>query len=134
MAEHWQPRQIDEATTLAEHARALVAEAAAGASSPSVIPFPLREFDRRAAADSRTSADASPGAQLDLRIELGRAQMRWDELDRLRAGSVVPLDRLADDPVDVFVDGRLSARGHVVVVEHKYCVRVIELIAAEQVA
>jgi flagellar motor switch protein FliN/FliY len=134
MAEHWQPRQIDEAATLAEHARALVAGAAVGASSPSVIPFPLREFDHRAAGESETCADASPGAQLDLRIELGRAQMRREDLDRLRTGSVVPLDRLADDPVDVFVGGRLFARGQVVVVDHKYCVRVIELIAAVQVA
>ena len=47
----------------------------------------------------------------------------------LRKGSVVPLDKLAGDPVDVYVNGRLIARGEVLVLNDNFCVRVNEIVA-----
>ncbi|HVX60109.1 MAG TPA: FliM/FliN family flagellar motor switch protein [Pirellulales bacterium] len=49
----------------------------------------------------------------------------------MRKGSVVPLDKLAGDPVDIFVNGRLIAKGEVLVLNDNFCVRVAELIAGE---
>ena len=48
---------------------------------------------------------------------------------RLGSGSVVELDKLAGDPVDVFVNGRLVARGEVLVLNDNFCIRVSEIVA-----
>ena len=53
---------------------------------------------------------------------------------RLSKGAVVPLDRLAGDPVDIFVNGRLIARGEVLILNDNFCVRVAELVAGESPA
>ncbi len=50
---------------------------------------------------------------LDVTIELGRTEMLVEDVLRLTSGSVVELDKLAGDPVDVYVNGRLVARGEV---------------------
>ena len=70
----------------------------------------------------------SEDQQLNLRIELGRAQMCRDDVQELRRGSVVSLDKLSHEPADVLVDGELLARGEVVVLEGMFCLRVTELV------
>jgi len=54
------------------------------------------------------------------------------ELLDLQHGSVVELDRLAGDPVDIYINERLIARGEVVVVDDKFGVRITELVSAER--
>ena len=71
--------------------------------------------------------------ELDLKIELGRTNMFLEDVLKLRKGAVVPLDKLAGDPVDVYVNGRLIARGEVLVLNDNFCVRVAELIAGVNV-
>ena len=68
--------------------------------------------------------------ELDLRIELGRTRMKLDDVLQLRVGSVVTLDNRASDPIDVFVNNRLVARGEIVVMDHRFCVRVTELVGS----
>ncbi|MAT42958.1 MAG: flagellar motor switch protein FliN [Anaerolineaceae bacterium] len=65
---------------------------------------------------------------LNVTVELGRTKMMLREVLELQHGSVVELDRLAGDAVDVFVNNRLIARGEVVVVDDKFGVRITELI------
>lgn len=79
----------------------------------------------------KASLDLLGDVQLDLRIELGRTQMRLHDVLQLEKGSVVPLDRLAGDPVDIYVNGRLVARGEVLVLNDNFCVRVAELVSSE---
>ena len=76
----------------------------------------------------RQPIDLLGEVEMDLRIELGRTQMRLEEVLLLRGGSVVALDKLAGDPVDVFVNGRLIARGEVLVMNDNFCIRVTELV------
>ena len=52
---------------------------------------------------------------------------------KLGKGAVVTLDRNAGDPVDIFVNGRLIARGEVLVLNDNFCVRVAELVAGDAV-
>jgi flagellar motor switch protein FliN/FliY len=66
---------------------------------------------------------------LNVKIELGRARMLVEDVLKLAEGSVVELDKLAGDPVDVFVNDRLVARGEVLVLNDNFCVRVNEIIA-----
>jgi flagellar motor switch protein FliN/FliY len=60
-------------------------------------------------------------------IELGRARLPLAEVLALSPGSLVPLDRAAHEPVDLYVGGRLYARGEVVVVGEKYGIRITSL-------
>ncbi|HEX7555807.1 MAG TPA: flagellar motor switch protein FliN [Leptolinea sp.] len=64
-------------------------------------------------------------------VELGRTQMSIKNVLELQKGSVVELDRVAGEAVDIFVNDHLMARGEVVVVDDKFGVRITELVAPE---
>lgn len=66
---------------------------------------------------------------LDVTIELGRTEMLVEDVLRLASGSVVELDKLAGDPVDVYVNSRLVARGEVLVLNDNFCIRISEILA-----
>ena len=65
--------------------------------------------------------------ELDVKVELGRAGMYIEDVLRLAAGSVVELDKLAGDPVDIYVNERLIARGEVLVLNDNFCVRINDI-------
>ncbi len=71
---------------------------------------------------------------VNLAIELGRARLPRDEARKLGAGSVVALEALIDEPVDLLVDGRLVARGEVLVLDGNFCIRVTKVIARREAA
>jgi flagellar motor switch protein FliN len=64
-------------------------------------------------------------------VELGGCQMPMRDVLQLAAGSVVQLDKASDAPVDLFVSGKLFARGEVVVVDGRIGIRVTELVGAK---
>ncbi|MEN4010641.1 MAG: flagellar motor switch protein FliN [Chloroflexota bacterium] len=68
---------------------------------------------------------------LKVTVELGRTRMTLQQVLELQNGSVIELDRLAGDPVDVFVNDLLIARGEVVVVDDKFGVRITEVISPD---
>jgi flagellar motor switch protein FliN/FliY len=80
--------------------------------------------------------DAAPAQGIDLlrdvelnvKIELGRSRMLVEQVLKLGEGSVVELDKLAGDPVDVFVNNRLVAHGEVLVLNDNFCVRINEIV------
>ena len=61
-------------------------------------------------------------------VELGRTKMTIKELLRLSQGSVVPLEGLAGEPLDILINGYLIAQGEVVVVSDKFGVRITDII------
>ena len=65
---------------------------------------------------------------VSLTIELGRCQLPMREVLQLNVGSVVQLDKPADAPVELSVNGKLIARGEVVVVEDRFGVKITEVI------
>lgn len=65
--------------------------------------------------------------QLQLSVELGRTSIPVKEILQLGPGSIVELDKLAGEPVDILVNGKLIARGEVVVVDENFGVRVTEV-------
>ena len=67
------------------------------------------------------------GVPLTLSAELGRCSLRVRELLELGVGAVVHLDREADAPVDLLVNGTIVARGEVVAVDGRFGVRITEL-------
>ncbi|WP_439212288.1 flagellar motor switch protein FliN [Duffyella gerundensis] len=67
-----------------------------------------------------------------LTVELGRTKMTIKELLRLTQGSVVSLDGLAGEPLDILINGYLIAQGEVVVVADKYGVRITDIITPSE--
>src|SRR3954470_15594911 len=68
---------------------------------------------------------------VELTVEVGRTRMQLGETMSLGPGSVVTLDRLADKPVDLLVNGRPIARGEVVVIDEQFGLRITEVAGAE---
>ena len=62
-----------------------------------------------------------------LNVDLGRTRITIKQLLELTQGSVVELDGLAGDPMDILINGYLVAQGEVVVVDNKYGIRIIEI-------
>src|SRR6185437_16479968 len=91
--------------------------------------FKLPSFQQVIADAQVSSIDLLRDVDLNVKIELGRARMLVEDVLRLSEGSVVELDKLAGDPVDVFVNDRLVARGEVLVLNDNFCVRVNEILA-----
>lgn len=98
---------------------------------PGVKPFQLDDFGGTPASTESATLEMVRDVQLDLKIELGRTHMHLEDVLRLRQGAVVPLDKLAGDPVDLYVNGRMIARGEVLVLNDNFCVRVTELIVGD---
>jgi flagellar motor switch protein FliN/FliY len=89
--------------------------------------FAAPDLSAEAATPSMTTIELLDDVELDVNVELGRTEMYIEDVLRLGAGSVVELDKLAGDPVDVFVNGRLVARGEVLVLNDNFCVRISEI-------
>lgn len=66
---------------------------------------------------------------LEISVELGRARMVINDLLQLGQGSVIELSKLAGEPLEIFVNGKLVARGEVVVVNEKFGVRVTDIVS-----
>ena len=65
-----------------------------------------------------------------LTVELGRTQMRLRDVLALAEDSIVRLDRLVDEPLDVMVNGKLIAKGEVVSEGNRFGLRILELVSA----
>ena len=76
---------------------------------------------------SIASIDLLDDVQLDVKIELGRTGMYIEDVLRLGVGAVVSLDKLAGDPVDIYVNDRLIAHGEVLVLNDNFCVRISDI-------
>ena len=67
--------------------------------------------------------------ELEAKIELGRTQMYIEDVLRLGVGSVVELNKLAGDHVDVYINERLVAHGEVLVLNENLCVRINDIVS-----
>ncbi len=113
----------------AQNALASIEEEKPQSMPSGAAPFQWEELSSSSPSTESATLDLIRDVELDVRIELGRTQMFLEDVLKLRRGSVVPLDKLAGDPVDIFVNGRLVARGEVLVLNDNFCVRVAELFA-----
>jgi flagellar motor switch protein FliN/FliY len=124
------PPNVD---SLLDQAQAALAgiDAPAAPLPPGVKPFEFTNLAGAAPVNEPASLDLLRDVQLDLKIELGRTRMHLEDVLRLNDGAVVTLDKLAGDPVDIYANGRLIARGEVLVLNDNFCVRVAELISED---
>jgi flagellar motor switch protein FliN/FliY len=69
---------------------------------------------------------------LDVTVELGRSRMSIQELLALSPGSVIELDKIAGEPLDIVVNDRLIARGEAVVVNDKFGIRITDIVSKSE--
>lgn len=69
---------------------------------------------------------------VQLSVEVGRTEIKIRDLLRLNEGSVVELDRLAGDPLDILVNGTMIAKGEIVMVGERFGVRFVEIVDPEK--
>jgi flagellar motor switch protein FliN/FliY len=122
------PANVDSAAGIAAGLEAAVAGTAVD-ELPETAPMDLPNFQQVMQDAQVSSIDLLRDVDLNVKIELGRSRMLVEDVLKLAEGSVVELDKLAGDPVDVFVNDRLVARGEVLVLNDNFCVRVNEIVA-----
>lgn len=126
-------RGLSDSESLLNQAESALREVEETLRAPKMQQYRLEELIGSDGPPEKVSMDLLRDVTLDLKIELGRTRMHLDEILQLRKGSVVTLDKLAGDPVDVYVNGRLVARGEVLVLNDNFCVRVAELVGSDSI-
>ena len=97
---------------------------------PDEMEFQALEARPRAEADVRADLGPLRDVPVELAVEIGRTRMTIGETLELRPGSVVSLDRLAGEPVDLLVNGKRIARGEVVAVDEEFGLRLTDVVSA----
>lgn len=140
LADEWAAALADqadvevEAEPETEAAAEEAAEAAPAAPAPEATPASFDEL--KDTATPQLNEDANLEVILDIPVhvsmEIGRTRMPIRNLLQLNQGSVIELDRLAGEPMDVLVNGTLIAHGEVVVVNEKFGVRLTDIISPSE--
>ena len=100
-------------------------------------PVDYVAFETTVAGTGDASSDGPPELErlydvpVELAVEIGRTEMTIRETLALGPGSIVTLNRLAGEPVDLLVNGKPIARGEVVVIDEEFGLRVTEVVAGE---
>ncbi|CAH0439912.1 flagellar motor switch protein FliN [Ralstonia pseudosolanacearum] len=131
---------MEEAMALEAAQRAAAAPAPAPAAATAAAPDnalssvfkPLLPGEKTTAAAPRNDIDMILDIPVQLTVELGRTKVPIKNLLQLAQGSVVELDALAGEPMDVLVNGYLIAQGEVVVVNEKFGIRLTDIITPSE--
>ena len=115
----------------AEAMGGLDARQAAG-RSPAAAAFPEVRAERRTDTQGDIRLDAILDVPVMVSMEIGRSRISIRNLLQLNQGSVVELDRLAGEAMDVLVNGTLVAQGEVVVVNDKFGIRLTDIISPSE--
>ncbi|WP_438767244.1 flagellar motor switch protein FliN [Kushneria sp. TE3] len=115
-----------------EHELEVPAPAAAAATAESASDRIFRPLSGTDAHGQSRELDVIMEIPVTLSVELGRTRMTIRELLDLAKGSVVELDGLAGEPMNILINGYLIAQGEVVVVEDKYGIRITDIITPSE--
>ncbi|MDF2178285.1 flagellar motor switch protein FliN [Aliiglaciecola sp. CAU 1673] len=116
----------DWAAAMAEQAEA---EAQGGEDGVQVAELDELEDDSKLTGEEKRKLDTILDIPVTISMEVGRSHISIRNLLQLNQGSVVELDRVAGEPLDVLVNGTLIAHGEVVVVNDKFGIRLTDVIS-----
>ncbi len=115
---------------------AAMGEQATAESSPGPTVQPAQIFEQFAETDGKSATPQGFDMIMDipvaLTVELGRTKISIRNLLQLAHGSVVELDGMAGEPMDVMINGTLIAQGEVVVVNDKFGIRLTDIITPQE--
>ncbi|MDO4570812.1 MAG: flagellar motor switch protein FliN [Planctomycetia bacterium] len=92
------------------------------------LPGEECDAEKQRRAYCREQLAALGNIEMEVRVELGKTSMLLKDAAMLRSGSVVVLDRNVSEPVNVLVNGKMIARGELIVVDGKFSVRIVEFV------
>lgn len=121
-----------EADPVVDTASPLAADGPAGEAAQEVRRAEFQPLAPRAATDSSGNLGRLMDVVVSITIELGATEMPLGQVLELGSGSVVKLDRVVGDPVDILVNHELVGQGEVVVVDDCFGVRVTQLVDAQE--
>lgn len=90
------------------------------------------EAKTQQAGESSRRLDMLLDVPLEVNVELGRTRMTIQDLLQLGPGSVIELDKVAGEALDILVNGRLVARGEAVVVNDKFGIRITDIVSPQE--
>jgi flagellar motor switch protein FliN/FliY len=93
-----------------------------------VHPMQFQAFDSPTLPTEQKGIDLVYNIPLQVTVELGKTKKEINEILKFSAGTVVVLDKIAGDPVEIVVNGKLIAKGEVVVIDENYGVRITDII------
>ncbi|NLG69783.1 MAG: flagellar motor switch protein FliN [Firmicutes bacterium] len=99
-----------------------------------VHPVRFGELEPEPAGDASGNLELLLDVSVTLSVEIGRARLTLGEVMALRRGSVIELDKLAGEPADIIVNGKLVARGEVVLLDEKFGVKVNDIVTRARLA
>jgi len=94
-----------------------------------VQPVQFEEFDNENTAGNKENIDLIMDVPLEITVELGRTKRLIKDILEFGPGTVVELDRLAGEPVDVIVNGKFIAKAEVVVIDESFGVRITDIVS-----
>ena len=110
----------------------------AGPAAPAPQAIEVADFgfdqlapEKQAATAEQSKLDMIMDVSVQISVEMGRTRMPIKDLLSLSPGSVIELDKLAGDPLDIFVNDSLVAKGKVVVVDENFGIRITDLVSPE---
>ncbi len=95
-------------------------------------PVQFAPLENASGGSSGSNLDLLLGVTLQVTVELGRTKMNIEEILHLGPGSVVELEKLAGEPVDVLINDKMIARGEVVVLDDRFGVRITDVLPPVQ--
>jgi flagellar motor switch protein FliN len=119
-------------TAAADDWAAALAEQGGNNATPAPVFQEFKGKDPQPAADGGNDIDMILDIPVQLTVELGRTKITIKNLLQLAQGSVVELDGLAGEPMDVLVNGCLIAQGEVVVVNDKFGIRLTDIVTPSE--
>jgi flagellar motor switch protein FliN/FliY len=134
MADEWAAAMAEQGTEDAQDDIDAMMSQNAPAAKPVAERAPLSEFDTPALQQRPGAPDLDVILDIPVRIsmEVGNTEITIRNLLQLNQGSVIELDRLAGEPLDVLVNGTLIAHGEVVVVNEKFGIRMTDVISPSE--
>ncbi len=96
-----------------------------------VMPAQFQNFDYQEVAQQKENIDIIMDVPLEVTVEMGRTTKKVEEILEFSPGTVIELEKLAGDPIDILVNGKYVAKGEVVVVDENYGIRVTDIVSVK---
>ncbi|WP_317367327.1 flagellar motor switch phosphatase FliY [uncultured Tyzzerella sp.] len=97
-----------------------------------VQPAQFQSFDMNELAQQKENITIIRDVPLEVTVELGRTRKPIKEILEFNPGTIIELDKLAGEPIDILVNGKFIAKGEVVVIDENFGVRVTDIISTEE--
>ncbi len=97
-----------------------------------VKPAQFQNFDVSAVMQQKENIDIIMDVPLEVTVELGRTNKKIREILEFSPGTIIELDKLAGEPIDILVNGKFVAKGEVVVIDENFGIRITDIISPEK--